>query len=74
MPERAAELAVGDALHADVFLHLHRIANATVLDFPQRGGGNFAFLLFALALVAVPAASINCPRDWRETALFSGKP
>ncbi len=34
MPERAAKLSIGDSLHADVFLHVHRVTNAAVFDLP----------------------------------------
>jgi hypothetical protein len=35
VPKIAAKLAVGDSLHANVFLHLHGIANAAVFDLAQ---------------------------------------
>jgi len=30
VPQIAAKLAVGDAVHPDIFLHLYRVANAAV--------------------------------------------
>ena len=36
VPNRSAILTVGDALKADILLHLDDIANATIFDLPQR--------------------------------------
>ena len=48
VPRRAAELAVGDALQADVFLHLHGGADRVVLDRLQLRGAHASLLvLFA---------------------------
>ena len=45
VPGRAAELAVGDALQADVFLHLHDSADRVVLDRLQLRGAHAAVLV-----------------------------
>jgi hypothetical protein len=46
MPEIAAKLAVGDSLHADLFLHLHRVANTTIFNLALLRGGYLALLMF----------------------------
>ena len=45
VPRRAAELAVGDALQADVLLHLHDRADRIVLDGLQLRGADAAVLV-----------------------------
>jgi hypothetical protein len=44
VPNRSAILTVGDALKADILLHLDDIANATIFDLPQRSSRQFATL------------------------------
>jgi DNA-binding transcriptional LysR family regulator len=43
-PHRPRDLTVGDALEADILLHLDDIANATIFDLPQRSSRQFATL------------------------------
>jgi len=45
VPDGPAIFAIRDALQADLFLQLRHIANTAVFDFPQRRGGQFAFLM-----------------------------
>ena len=42
MPHGAAELAVGDAVQADLLLHVDRVADAAVLDLAQARGRDLA--------------------------------
>jgi hypothetical protein len=42
VPGRAAELAIGRRLEADLFLHRDHVLDGRVLDFPQPGGVDLA--------------------------------
>ena len=46
VPGRAAELAVGDALQAQLFLQLHDVANGDVFGLAQIGGAQAPCLVF----------------------------
>jgi hypothetical protein len=46
VPQIAAKLAVGDALHTDIFLNSDNIADAAIFDFAQLRGAHLALLIF----------------------------
>jgi hypothetical protein len=73
MPEVAAKLAIGDSLHANVFLHFDGIANAAVLDLSQLGGGYLALLVFLPGLAKLRRAqeTTDMIRAKRRFFLFS---
>ena len=45
MPKVAPKLAVGDALHTDIFLNSDNIADAAIFDFAQLRGTDLALLI-----------------------------
>ncbi len=74
IPQLAPILAIGDRLQAEIFLHLHDIANAAVLDRAQFGIGDLAAFAFLSGLPTAPAVVANCRHDRRETAAVFAQP
>jgi hypothetical protein len=46
MPKVAPKLAIGDAVHSDVFLNSDNIADAAIFDFAQLRGAHLGLLIF----------------------------
>jgi hypothetical protein len=73
VPERAAKLAIGDTLHAYVFLHFHGVANTSIFNLAELSRSDItAFMSIAgFAQCRWTQQTANVVRSKRRSCRFS---